>query len=71
MAEDSIIFSEKAERAWRAHMTDFMEKVWPVFKEKGFTSPDVCFNTWYLNMMLNELAEHNERESLKEQRDDF
>lgn len=38
--EDLISFPEKTEITWRRWFKEFDEKIWPVFKEHGFTKKE-------------------------------
>ena len=50
--DDAITFTEEHEISWRNYLTEFQEKVYPVFKSFGFTLPE-AFAAWDANRITN------------------
>jgi len=51
---EGLIFTEAAERSWRAYLSEFREQVWPVFEAQGFTF-EGAFSCWMLNRVNNNI----------------
>ena len=49
-------FDEKCEQSWRAYLAHFMEHVYPMFEEFGF-SRDAALTTWFVNRLRNALPD--------------
>lgn len=50
--EDPIGFDEATERSWRLYTAAFIEEVYPMFKEHGFTLAEASI-IWELNRLKN------------------
>lgn len=54
--EDRIELLESDERSWREYLTEFKEKVYPLFEPYGFSIPQ-ALQAWELNRLKNMLRE--------------
>ncbi len=54
--DDAIAFPEMDEVNWRIYFGEFREKVWPMFKEHGFTTGEAWF-AWQLQNVIGKLTE--------------
>ena len=52
--EEVIGFRESEEIEWRQYLADFRARIWPMYKEYGFTFPE-AFHTWRQEMMITKL----------------
>jgi hypothetical protein len=52
--EDLIEFSEESERSWRQYMSEFRDKVYPMFERYGFTYAEAMI-TWRLERIITSI----------------
>ncbi len=57
--DDFITFNEEEERNWRQWLTEFKEKVYPVFQEYGTTLPEAMM-LWKLQSIYNKLEQNED-----------
>jgi len=57
-------FSEEAEASWREYLAHFVEHVYPMFAQHGF-SRDTALMAWEITKMANAFAE-SERDDWQE-----
>jgi hypothetical protein len=50
--DGELNFDAEAEISWRAYVGDFNDRVWPLFKELGYTK-DTALMVWLLNKNYN------------------
>jgi hypothetical protein len=53
---DGLVFPEDSERSWRSYMNDFVDGVYPLFQQHGFTIPE-AFTVWQLNRINNNITD--------------
>lgn len=57
--DDFITFDEEQERNWRQWLSEFKEKVYPVFQGYGLTLPEAMM-LWKLQSIYNELGQNED-----------
>lgn len=50
--KSELNFDAEAEVSWRSYLGDFNARVWPVFRELGYTK-DTALMAWMLNKNYN------------------
>lgn len=56
LPENRIDISEECEIDWREYLTEWLDKIYPIFKEKGFTQ-DAALQVWFTNRNILNTAE--------------
>lgn len=54
--EAAIDLSEKYEEAWIVYLTEFDEKIWPIFKRHGYTK-DAALLMWRMQAIYDAVDE--------------
>jgi hypothetical protein len=49
--EEQIPLDESCEQDWIRYLTEFEERVWPMFKRRGYTK-DAALITWKIHQVL-------------------